>query len=72
MILITEHITSSAANFETMLSLLSSFFIPEDENMLLAWIQRALGNKKLRARMTAWRSDWGDLVARGQTASALL
>ncbi|KAF8641018.1 hypothetical protein AX17_000663 [Amanita inopinata Kibby_2008] len=66
------HITSSTANFETVLSLLSSFFIPENENVFLSWIEKALGDKKLRANMRQWREDWKSLVAAGKDGTALL
>jgi len=67
-----DHITSSSANFETILSLLSSFFVPEDENLLLTWIFKTLGDKKLRNNMKKWRADWKGLVASGNEGSALL
>lgn len=67
-----DHITSESATFESVLSLLSSFFVPEDENALLAWIEKVLANKKLRSDMLAWRSDWKRLVASGEHATALL
>ncbi|KAL0951858.1 hypothetical protein HGRIS_008518 [Hohenbuehelia grisea] len=67
-----DHITSSSANFETILSLLSSFFVPQDENVLLTWIEKALGDKKMRANMRRWRHDWGELVKAGKEGSALL
>ena len=49
--LLAEHITSTSANFESILSLLSSFFVPEDENALLAWIEKAISDKKTRSSM---------------------
>ncbi|KAK2464750.1 hypothetical protein APHAL10511_003168 [Amanita phalloides] len=67
-----NQITSTSANFETILSLLSSFFVPEDENVLMSWIEKTLGDKKLRASMRQWREDWKALVASGNDASALL
>ncbi|KAJ7610869.1 rab-GTPase-TBC domain-containing protein [Roridomyces roridus] len=67
-----DHITSAAANFETILSLLSSFFVPEDEDSLLLWIEKTLGDKTLRANMTRWRADWKELVAAGKDGTALL
>ncbi|TFK82637.1 RabGAP/TBC [Polyporus arcularius HHB13444] len=67
-----DHITSNAANFETILSLLSSFFVPEDEDVLLLWIEKALGDKKIRSDMVQWRADWNRLVASGEQHSALL
>lgn len=67
-----DHITSESANFETVLSLLSSFFVPEDEDTTLQWIEKALGDKKLRADMVRWRQDWARLVASGENGTALL
>ncbi|KAH7915687.1 rab-GTPase-TBC domain-containing protein [Hygrophoropsis aurantiaca] len=67
-----DHITSSAANFETILSLLSSYFVPEDDNSLLSWIEHMLGDKKLRSRMNQWRTNWRQLVATGRDGDALL
>lgn len=65
-------ITSTSANFETILSLLSSFFVPEDDDILLEWIDRVMSDKKMRANMKQWRTDWGQLVATGQDGKALL
>ena len=67
-----DHITSGASNFETVLSLLSSFFVPEDENVLLTWIEKTLGDKKLRAMMKRWRLEWRELVITGKSTEALL
>ncbi|ESK97713.1 gtpase activating protein [Moniliophthora roreri MCA 2997] len=67
-----DQITSSAANFETVLSLLSSFFVPEDENALLSWVEKAMGDKKLRANMSRWRTEWGQLVKDGKEGTVLL
>jgi len=67
-----DHITSESANFETVLSLLSSFFVPEDEDALLSWIQKVTADKKLRSQMRAWRAEWNQLVASGKHNDALL
>ncbi|KAI0050621.1 RabGAP/TBC [Auriscalpium vulgare] len=67
-----DHITAESANFETVLSLLSSFFVPEDEDAMLNWIAKVLENKKLRADMVSWRSEWKGLVASGKDGQALL
>ena len=67
-----DHITSDSASFETVLSLLSSFFLPEDENVLLSWIEKAIADQKLRASMQGWRVEWKRLVADGKSGSALL
>ncbi|RDB29361.1 hypothetical protein Hypma_016119 [Hypsizygus marmoreus] len=67
-----DQITSASASFETVLSLLSSFFVPEDEDALLTWIGRMLGDKKLRSNMLKWKADWKALVASGKDGAALL
>jgi hypothetical protein len=67
-----DHITSGAANFETVLSLLSSFFVPQDEDALLSWIGKMLGDKKLRSSMGRWRQEWRNLVAAGKDGTVLL
>lgn len=68
----TEHLASSQATFETILSLLSSFYVAESEDALLSWMSKALGDKKLRASMIQWRVDWGELVKSGKDGTALL
>jgi hypothetical protein len=45
-----DHITSGSANFKTALSLLSSFFVPEDDDALLSWIEQMLGDKSCDRR----------------------
>jgi len=67
-----DNITSAAANFETVLSLLSSFFVPQDEDALLLWISKMLGDKRLRASIHQWREEWRDLVAAGKDGTVLL
>lgn len=49
---------SPNASFETILSLLSSFFVPEDEDKLLSWMETALNDWKLREKMKQWRAEW--------------
>jgi len=67
-----DHITAESANFETALSLLSSFFVPEDEDVYLNWIAKVAENKKMRSDMQSWRAEWRELVASGRDADALL
>ncbi|KAL5494688.1 hypothetical protein ACEPAI_149 [Sanghuangporus weigelae] len=67
-----DHLTSAQASFETVLSLLSSFFVPEDEDALLRWVERALGDKKLRAEMNRWRAEWRGLVREKKDGGVLL
>ena len=68
----SDNLTSSQANFETVLSLLSSYIVPEDEDALLRWIGKALDDKKLRMNMAKWRTDWRALVAQKKDKDALL
>ena len=67
-----DQITSSSANFETVLSLLSSFFVPEDDDTFLSWIEMTLGDKRLRSNMSKWRLNWQELVKTGREGTALL
>jgi hypothetical protein len=67
-----DHITSDSANFETVLSLLSSFFVPEDEDKYMTWIAKVAENKKIRSEMQSWRAKWKELVASGRDGEALL
>ena len=69
---ITDHLTSAQANFETVLSLLSSFFVPEDDDALLRWMERAMDDKKLRAEMNRWREEWRGLVREKKDGGVLL
>ena len=55
-----------------MLSLLSSFFVPEEEDALLKWIARTLSDKALRGDMARWRDEWQGLVAKRNEAGVLL
>ena len=68
----TDHLTSRQASFESVLSLLSSFFVPESEDAFMKWIERALGDRKLRGDMMRWRKEWKMLVEKGEHMSALL
>lgn len=67
-----DHITADSANFETVLSLLSSFFVPEDEDVYMNWIAKVAENKKMRSEMQSWRAEWKELVACGKDGEALL
>jgi len=69
---VEDRITAEWANFETVLSLLSSFFVPEDEDVYLNWIAKVAENKKMRSKMQSWRAEWKGLVASGRDGEALL
>jgi USP6 N-terminal-like protein len=38
----------------------------------MQWIERVLGDKKIRDDMARWRRDWRGLVAAGKDGDALL
>lgn len=38
----------------------------------MRWIERALGDKKLRADMGRWRREWNELVKEGRERDVLL
>lgn len=67
-----DHLAAPQANFETILSLLSCFFICEDEDAFMEWIRTALESTEIRSAMAGWRKAWAGLVAQGKQHSALL
>lgn len=56
-----DHITKASADFETILSLLSSFFVPEDEDAFIRWIGKMLKRKDVRAALEKWKADFQNL-----------
>jgi hypothetical protein len=64
--------TLLTATFESILSLLSSYFVAEDEDALLRWIQKTLDQPGFRERLNGWRVDWHKLVKEGKSDRALL
>jgi len=67
-----ELILSKSASFETILSLLSSFFVPEDDDKLMSWIFKVMSDPPIRAEMEDSRERWKGLVERGEEGRALL
>ncbi|TXT15638.1 hypothetical protein VHUM_00141 [Vanrija humicola] len=65
-------LASPKATFESILSLLSSFYVPEDEDALLNWIRRFLWAPGTRDRIQFWRREWRGLVAQDQHHDRLL
>jgi hypothetical protein len=61
-----ENLSSREASFETILSLLSSFFVPDDDDGFLRWIHATLALKGIRERMDGWRTEWRSFDAREQ------
>lgn len=69
---VKDQLSAAQANFETILSLLSSTFVVEDEDQMMRWMERLLADRRLRDEMAQWRADWNRLVAEGKSGSALL
>lgn len=65
-------LTASNASFETILSTLSAFYIPEDEDLIMQWIYKVLKKRETRAMMEGWRKKWQELVRSKEDAKALL
>lgn len=38
--------------------MLSSFFVPEDEDALLRWVGKMLKRGAVREQMEAWKQEW--------------
>lgn len=67
-----DYLSSPHANFETILSLLSSYFVAEDEDAFINWIRTTLESQEIRSAMVDWRRTWGELVTQGRHHDALL
>lgn len=67
-----KELAHPAADFESILSLLSSYYVPEDEDAMLEWMRRLLWQPGVRGLMAHWRQDWQARVARGTEGEALL
>ncbi|OCF37837.1 GTPase activating protein [Kwoniella heveanensis BCC8398] len=65
-------LSSPQATFESILSLLSSYFVAEDEDAFMRWIRKVLNQKPVREKMDAWRTEWAGLVREGKSGKALL
>ncbi|WVW85735.1 hypothetical protein I302_107773 [Kwoniella bestiolae CBS 10118] len=65
-------LSSPKATFESILSLLSSYFVAEDEDALMRWIRKVVGQPETKNKMTFWREEWKSLVEHGKSGSALL
>ncbi|KAG8750046.1 hypothetical protein FRC14_000862 [Serendipita sp. 396] len=67
-----DNLLSKEASFESILNLLSSFYVMEDDDALMAWLRRAMSDRKLRRDMALWREEWKELVRTHQERDALL
>lgn len=69
---VAENLSAADANFETILSLLSSFFVPGDDDAFMRWIQSTLALKGLRTKIGGWRREWQELLAQGKAMDTLI
>ncbi|WWC71665.1 uncharacterized protein I206_105623 [Kwoniella pini CBS 10737] len=65
-------LSSPKANFESILSTLSSYFVIEDEDILMNWIKKLINQIEIRKKMDEWRKEWKILVEQGKSETALL
>lgn len=70
--LLPDLLAAPTATFESILSLLSSYFVAEDEDKLMRWIRRMLRSPGVREKMDGWREEWSGLVREGKTDGVLL
>ncbi|KLT38608.1 RabGAP/TBC [Cutaneotrichosporon oleaginosum] len=61
-----------SADFESILSLLSSYYVPEDDDAMLEWMRRLLWQPGVRDLITHWRREWRRKVEQGVAMEALL
>lgn len=55
-----------------MLEFLCSFFLPEDDDALLAWVQHTLQSRRVQTCIQQSRVEWSRLVEQGQDGSAFV
>jgi hypothetical protein len=65
-------LAAPTATFESILSLLSSYFVAEDEDKLMRWIKRMIHQPGIKQRMDGWRAEWQSLIREGKDRDALL
>ncbi|ORY87450.1 rab-GTPase-TBC domain-domain-containing protein [Leucosporidium creatinivorum] len=63
-----KQFTAPDASFESILSVLSSYFFVESDDALLRWIRKTLRMKDLRNKITGWRKEWKGFVADGSAS----
>lgn len=70
--LVVDNFLAPKASFESILGILSSFFVVEDEDALFAWLRKAMQDRRLRRDMGIWRADWKELVRTKKEKDVLL
>lgn len=61
-----------AANFESILSLLSSYYVVEDEDAMLEWMRKLLWQPGVKELIAHWRREWKSLAERDKVDGLLL
>lgn len=65
-------LADKTATFESILSLLSSYFVAEDDDALLRWVRKMMNQNGMKSKMDEWRKEWAVLVETGKSGDALL
>lgn len=65
-------ILGEKADFETVLSALSSYFVPEDDDGLMFWVQEAMGRKDIRQTIRKAREEFQAKVKSGKADGLML
>ncbi|KAJ9474788.1 Rab-GAP TBC domain-containing protein [Pseudozyma hubeiensis] len=65
-------ILDPSADFETILSALSSFFVPEDDDALMLWVKDALSRKDVKGSLRNARNEYRRKVENGEAAALML
>ena len=60
------------ADFETILSALSSFFVPDNDDALLFWVRDALARKDVRSTISSAREEYRRKVQDGEASALML
>jgi hypothetical protein len=53
-----QHIVHSSADFERILSMLSSYFVPADEDAFVRWVGKMLKRQDVRNALEGWKADY--------------
>jgi USP6 N-terminal-like protein len=69
---IIDNFLAPKASFESILGILSSFFVVENEDALFSWLRKAMLDRRLRRDMETWRAEWKELVRTEKEKDVLL
>lgn len=65
-------ILAERADFEMVLSALSSFFVPEDDDKLMGWVRDAMARKDVRGTIKKAREEYRVKVKNGEAEALML